>query len=172
MPWTNAGILLIQTIRTNFSEILSEIHKFSFKEMHFKMSAKWRQFCLSLNVLTNTHPCISNCLWIKSCFTDWYLLASLSCYDNDLRWMPRDCTDDKSTLTQVMAWCCKAASHYLSQCWHKSVSPSGITKPQCVESVIAFCTWSKGEVYIRLCNYRLCKLCKINDKRLAKYVMW
>ena len=46
--WTNAGILLI---RTNFIEIFSEIHTFSFKKLHLKMSAKWRQFCLSLIVL-------------------------------------------------------------------------------------------------------------------------
>ena len=29
--WTNAGILLIQTLGRNFSEILSENHTFSFK---------------------------------------------------------------------------------------------------------------------------------------------
>ena len=50
--WTNAGILLIRTLGTNFSEILSEIRAFSFKKMHLKMSsAKWRPFCLGLNVL-------------------------------------------------------------------------------------------------------------------------
>ena len=50
--WTNAGILLIRTFGTNFSEILSAIHAFSFKKMHLKMSsAKWRPFCLGLNVL-------------------------------------------------------------------------------------------------------------------------
>ena len=50
--WTNAGILLIRTLGTNFSEILNEIHAFSFKKMHLKMSsAKWRPFCLGLNVL-------------------------------------------------------------------------------------------------------------------------
>ena len=37
--WTNAGILLIQTLGTNFSEILSEIHTFSFKKIHLKMSS-------------------------------------------------------------------------------------------------------------------------------------
>ena len=36
---TNAGILLIGTLGTNFSEILSEIHTFSFKKMHLKMSS-------------------------------------------------------------------------------------------------------------------------------------
>ena len=37
--WTNAGILLIRTLGTNFSEILSEIHVFSFKKMHLQMSS-------------------------------------------------------------------------------------------------------------------------------------
>ena len=50
--WTNAGILLIGTLGTNFSEILSKIHSFSFKKMHLKTSsAKRRPFCLGLNVL-------------------------------------------------------------------------------------------------------------------------
>ena len=52
---TNAGILLIRTSETNFSEILSKIHTFSFKKMYMKMSSgKWRPFCLGLNVL-NMH---------------------------------------------------------------------------------------------------------------------
>ena len=49
---TNAGILVIGTLGTNFSEILIEIRPFSFKKMHLKMSSgKWRPFCLGLNVL-------------------------------------------------------------------------------------------------------------------------
>ena len=49
---TNAGILLIQPLGTNFSEILIGIQIFSFKKMHLKMSsAKWRPFCLGLNVV-------------------------------------------------------------------------------------------------------------------------
>ena len=55
--WTNAGILLIGHLGTNFSEILIQIHTFSFKKMHLKMSsAKWRPFCLGLNVLRH---CVS-----------------------------------------------------------------------------------------------------------------
>ena len=51
--WTNAGILLIGPLETNFNEILFEIQKFSFKKMYLKiLSAKWRPFCLGLNVLT------------------------------------------------------------------------------------------------------------------------
>ena len=50
--WTNAGILLIGPIGTNFSEILIEIYTFSFKKMRLKVSsAKRRPFCLGLNVL-------------------------------------------------------------------------------------------------------------------------
>ena len=50
--WTDAGILLIRTTGTNFSEILGEIHSFSFKKMHLKMSsAKGRLFSLGLNEL-------------------------------------------------------------------------------------------------------------------------
>ena len=50
--WTNAGILLIGSLGTNFSEILIEILTFSFEKMHLKVpSAKRRPFCLGLNVL-------------------------------------------------------------------------------------------------------------------------
>ena len=50
--WTNAGILLIGPLGTNFSEILIKIHTFSFKKMWLKVStAKWRPSCLGLNVL-------------------------------------------------------------------------------------------------------------------------
>ena len=59
--WTNAWILLIQTLGTNFSdEILREIYTFSFKKMHLKMSSgKCRPSCLGLNVLTLDVPLIS-----------------------------------------------------------------------------------------------------------------
>ena len=44
--WTNAGILLIRTLGSNFSEILSKIHTFSFTKMRLKMlSGKWQPFC-------------------------------------------------------------------------------------------------------------------------------
>ena len=55
--WTNDGILLIRTFWTNFSEIVSEIHTFSFKKIHFKMSSgKWQPSCLGLNVLKIGYP--------------------------------------------------------------------------------------------------------------------
>ena len=49
-----------------------------------------------------------------------------------LRWMWQDLTDDKSTLVEVMAWCRQATSHYLNQCWPRSMLPYGVTRPQWV----------------------------------------
>ena len=66
--WTNAVILLIGPLRTNFSENLIGIQTFSFKKMHLKMSsAKWCLYRLGLNELS------PNCtlLW------NWYIIISL-----------------------------------------------------------------------------------------------
>ena len=52
--WTNAGILLIGPLGTNFNEILIGIQTFSFKKMHLKVSsAKWRLFRFGLNELND-----------------------------------------------------------------------------------------------------------------------
>ena len=51
---TNAGIMLIGSLGTNFGEILIQI--FSFKKIQLKISSgKWRSFCLVLNMLTNRY---------------------------------------------------------------------------------------------------------------------
>ena len=50
-----------------------------------------------------------------------------------LIWMPLGFTDDKSTWVQVMAWCRQATSHYLSQCWPRSLSPYSVSRPQWVK---------------------------------------
>ena len=62
----------------------------------------------------------------------WLLVVDswgISC-EIALKWMSLDFTDDQSILVQVMAWCRQAASHYLSQCWPRSLSPYGVTRPQ------------------------------------------
>ena len=83
--WTNAAILLIGPLGTNFSGMLSEIHTFSFKKMQLKMSsAKRRPFCLGLNVLTHT-------LWL-----------------GDAIWR-------ESVVALVIIWCLMAPSHYVKQ---------------------------------------------------------
>ena len=67
--WTNAGILLIGTLGTNFSVILGEIHSFLFLKIHLKISsAKWRLFRLGLNELRVAYVSVvvsSTCLQNK-----------------------------------------------------------------------------------------------------------
>ena len=65
--WTYAGILLIGPLGPIFSEILIEILTFSFTKMRLKVSsAKWRPFCLGLNVLMP--------VWCKS--SNWLIYIS------------------------------------------------------------------------------------------------
>ena len=58
--WTNAGILLIGPLRTNFSEVLIEIYTFSFKRVHLKRShGKLRAFVslsMSQDITTSGLP--------------------------------------------------------------------------------------------------------------------
>ena len=64
--WTNAGILSIGPLGTNFSEILIENQTISLKKMHMKMSfAKSGKFCLGLNMLREMiygHRSMSQCI--------------------------------------------------------------------------------------------------------------
>ena len=51
-PELSLSLDLIGPLETHFNEIFIEIHTFSFKKIHLKMSSgKWRPFCLGLNVL-------------------------------------------------------------------------------------------------------------------------
>ena len=60
--WTNAGILSIGPLGTNFSEFLIEIQTFSLKKIRLKMSsAKYCSFRLGLNVLT----CVPFCVYLQ-----------------------------------------------------------------------------------------------------------
>ena len=98
--WTNAGILLIGPLGTNLSEILVRIQTFSFKKMHLKMSsAKWRPFCLGLNVLslTDAHmpqwtgTSLVHVTWPVACLApshymyQWWLIVNLILM-NRLQW--------------------------------------------------------------------------------------
>ena len=63
-----------------------------------------------------------------------------------LIWMSLNFTDGQSALIQVMAWCCQATSHYLSQCWPRSLSPYDVSRPQwvkaCVIITFTFFQWN------------------------------
>ena len=65
---------------------------------------------------------ISN-LWITN--TTWWLMFWLFKYT--LEWTQEGLIDDKSTLVQVMPWCCQATSDYLNLCWPRSPITYDIT---------------------------------------------
>ena len=56
-----------------------------------------------------------------------------------LSWILQILTNKKSTLVQVMAWCCQAPSHCLSQWWSRSQSPCAVTRPQWVNLYKSWC---------------------------------
>ena len=75
--WTNAGILLIKPLATNFSEIIIKIQTFSLKKIRLKMSsAKCCSFRLGLNV-SRAHKCESNPRWrIYAVLMNWFNIVS------------------------------------------------------------------------------------------------
>ena len=71
------------------------------------------------------------CNFKKSIFKLALLIGTFrASLEKVLRWMIENLTNDKSTFVHVMAWCCQATSHYLSQYWPRSMSPYGIIRPQ------------------------------------------
>ena len=44
-----------------------------------------------------------------------------------LKFASESSVDKKSTLVQLMAWCCRATSHYMTQSWQSHVMRYGIT---------------------------------------------
>ena len=84
ITWTNAGILLIGPLGTNFSEILIEIPTFSFKKMCLKVSsAKWRPFCLGPQCVNNTIGLIAwtTCItWGQPYFQQQPEIYQISCH--------------------------------------------------------------------------------------------
>ena len=93
--WTNAGLLLIGPLGTNFSEVLIEILTFSFKKMRLKVSsAKRRPFCLGLNVFKHVmlslmstdhfHCQVTGCCLVN--FVGCYFIGDVQTFLNrDLR---------------------------------------------------------------------------------------
>ena len=71
--WINAGILLIWPLGKNLSEIYIEIFTFSLKKMRLKVSsAKWRQFCLGLNVLICPQAVLVPLHKVPGCDFPWH----------------------------------------------------------------------------------------------------
>ena len=72
-----------------------------------------------------------------------------------LRLTSHDLSDDESTLVQIMAWCSLATSHYLNQCWPRSLLPYGVTWPQWVNPAYPRVCW-RWNIPRALSQYHAC----------------
>ena len=113
---------------------------------------------LSFNSLAPGRP---RC-YFKTAISNLVLLIGIftSSKDNALRWMPRDLTNDKSTLVQVMACCHQATGHYLSQCWPSFILPYDVTRPQWVKKCMHV-TSNTWQMEMILANERICYICDV-----------
>ena len=135
--WTHRRELLFhQVIFT-----LCYTHSSQWSESHLR----WKTFAvqskghLKIARLTHWSPGGFGCNFKNSILKLALLICTFrASFDKVIRWITQDLTDHKSTLVQVMAWCHQATSHYLSQCWPRSLSPNGVTRPQWVKIILIF----------------------------------
>ena len=74
---TSAGILSMEPLGTNFSEMLINMYAFSFTKMHLKMSyGKWRPLCPGLSVIS-LNVLLSLALILMSIFTAGFIVIFL-----------------------------------------------------------------------------------------------
>ena len=113
----------------------------------FITHCNWLQFMCCGSVVELIHHCVLasftlNSMTLRRCGNNSKSIISdnmprikfmnNSCESAPM-WMPHNTFADKSALDEVMVWYRQATSHYLSQCWRRSVSPYGVTRSQWVE---------------------------------------
>ena len=89
-------------------------------------------------------PGRSSCNFKNTIFNLVLFIAFFRFYDDAIRWMLWYLIDVMSTLVQVVVWCRQASSHYLSQCWPRSMSTYGVTRLQWMNSL------RHSDAYMRL----------------------
>ena len=109
--WTYARILLIGSLWTNFSEILIEIHTFSFKKMHLKVSSgKRRAFYLGVNVLREPCP---DTPWTWSHFPRYWPFV------RGIQWLPVVSAHKGATARGFYAFCDVRLNKRLNKRWNR-----------------------------------------------------
>ena len=152
--WNGLLVLFVLLAGFPWNMTRPQLHLLSLTVKKLRCQASY--FILrSQNIQYKTHPEFWPLRWIfktslyyktRLIFENWrYIIFNriividgwgISC-EIALIWMSLDFTDDQSALVQVMAWCRQATSHYLSQCWPKSLLLYGVTRPEWVN----WCYW-------------------------------
>ena len=112
---SSKGLLPLPEPVVTYCRLIFEIQKFYLKKIHLRMSAKCWPFCFGLHVLQfsvfySMAPGRSGFNFKSAIFNLVLLIGIFRSYDNALRWMSWDLSEDKSALGQEMAWC-----HQVSQ---------------------------------------------------------
>ena len=91
--WTNAGLLSIELLGTNFSEIQIGILSFSFKKMHLKLSSAQMAAILSRGRWVNSYPQALHIYIIElghHWFIQWDVTSSASINYLNQWWLPNN----------------------------------------------------------------------------------
>ena len=124
-------------------------HQFDMLHHVIAMTGKQFVFCqsclhfnLALNSLSPGGCGVDFKCVIFKCIIVINLISISSAFD--FRWMVQDSTYHMiiNIGSQVMPRCRQATSHYLSQCWPRSLSPYGVTRPHSsFYKSSALCKW-------------------------------
>ena len=130
--WKWSGYISMQTFRPFLSLLVHHLcdAKWLHESLLTHSQSKFETWNFSLNSLAP-----GKFEWnFRYVIFKWILVIDgwgISC-EIALLSMSLDFSYDKLKMVQVMAWCHQATNHYLSQCWPRSLSPYGITRPQWV----------------------------------------
>ena len=120
----------VTEIKWKLTTALSPIHQlwywlFNFQRYHLDELSQIT--VLTFKSLYTVWCCCNFTLVILKLISRTHILSIFS--EPALRWMPQHLTDDSPTSVQIMAWYRHATNYYLSQCWPRSMSPYGVTRP-------------------------------------------
>ena len=103
--WTNDGILLIWPLGTNFSEILIEIHSFSFMKMHLKMSSGNAAILSRPQCVNPLRPRQNGRRFADDTFKRIFLNENVRiAIKISLKFVPTGWINNNPALVQIMAW--------------------------------------------------------------------
>ena len=126
ITWTNADLSLVRSSDNHLRAILQEMHQPLITIINLKINCQW-----GANELSAGKSNFKHIVAIYGCGTSCEIALRGCHYVHFI--------DDKSTLVQ--AGYHQATGHYPSQCWHNSMSPYGVTRPQWVLMLYGTLYW-------------------------------
>ena len=122
-----------------FSKIFTKTHHISWDMgCHLKVQSLTHVQLSLLTYWTLGDVVVLKVLSPNTCFGSWALVKLFydECHRTTLM------ISQISSGNAIVAWCCQAISHYLSQCWSKYMSSYRITKPYWVKlCALCYITW-------------------------------